>query len=174
MKYISQLGSLIFNKYGGMTPFKLTNLSYYGIIFDMELFFIFIGGAIGAFFRFLILQIFQTFPYSIIGIFIANMIGCFVIGFVAYLAVKRNNIIGVKLKKFFTVGLAGGLTTFSTFSFDIFQLFIAHHYMIGILNIFFSVILGLICVSWGMNSGYYLLNYFLQRKRMNLRLKKDF
>ncbi|MCM1265253.1 MAG: fluoride efflux transporter CrcB [Candidatus Gastranaerophilales bacterium] len=139
----------------------------------MGIIFIFIGGAIGALFRYLILEMFKDFPYNIIGIFIANMLGCFLIGFIAYLAVKRNNIIGIELKKFFTVGIAGGLTTFSTFAYDIFQLFISQHYMIALLNIFFSVILGLIFVSWGMNSGYYVLNYFLQKKRMNLRLEKE-
>lgn len=135
----------------------------------MGIVFIFMGGAIGALFRYLIMMVFKGFPHCIIGTFIANLTGCFIIGFISYLAIKRNHLIGVELKKFFTVGIAGGLTTFSTFSFDIFQLFINHHYMIALLNIFFSIILGLIAVSWGMNSGYYILNYFLHRKRMKLR-----
>lgn len=140
----------------------------------MGIIFVFMGGAAGALFRYMILKLFGGYPYNIIGTFCANLLGCFIIGFVSYMALKRNHIIGAELKKFFTVGLAGGLTTFSAFSLDTLLLILNHHYMIGLLNLFSSVILGLICVSWGMNTGYYILNYLLHKKRLKLRQEKPF
>ena len=140
----------------------------------MGIIFVFIGGATGALFRYMILKIFGGYPYNIIGTFCVNLLGCFIIGFISYMALKRNHIIGTELKKFFTVGLTGGLTTFSAFSFYTLNLILNHHYMIGLLNLFSSVILGLIFVAWGMNTGYYLLNYLLHKKRLKFRQEKTF
>jgi len=139
----------------------------------MEVLFIFAGGAIGALLRYFVSLTFSNYPHNIAGTFIVNITGCFIIGFVSYLAIKRNNIISKQVKYFFTIGLAGGLTTFSTFSYDTLVLILNHHYMISLLYMFASVILGLIFVSWGMNSGFYLLNYLLRRKRIKQRMENN-
>ncbi|MCD8378185.1 MAG: fluoride efflux transporter CrcB [Candidatus Gastranaerophilales bacterium] len=133
---------------------------------------VFLGGAAGTLLRYIISIIFHGYPYNIAGTFVVNLTGCFIIGFVSYLAIKRNHFINPELKKFFTIGLAGALTTFSAFCYDILVLFLNHHYMIGILNIFFSIILGLIFVSWGINCGFYMLSTIIKQKHYKLKEEK--
>lgn len=130
---------------------------------------VFIGGALGALLRYIILSEFIKYPANIIGVFLVNIIGCFIIGFVSYLAIKRYNIISPNMNKFLTVGFAGGFTTFSAFSHPVIEMFFRHHYMYAFLNMFLSVVIGLIAVSWGMNCGYYLMNYLIRSKRLKLR-----
>ncbi len=131
----------------------------------MAIIYIFLGGALGALLRYLSLLMFNSYPSDVIGVFLINMIGCFIIGFVSYIAIKRHNVLSDNMKKFFTVGFAGGFTTFSAFTHPVLEMFLRHHYMYAILNMFFSVIIGLVFVSWGMNCGYYLMSYLIRSKK---------
>ena len=135
----------------------------------MSILYVFIGGAFGAVLRYLFLQLFKYQSAHIIGIFLINITGCFVIGVVSYLAVKRYNLISDNVNKLLTVGFAGGFTTFSAFTQPSLMMFLSHHYMHVFLNMFLSVIFGLIFVAWGMNCGYYLMNYLIRTKRLKLR-----
>ncbi len=135
----------------------------------MATIYVFIGGAFGALLRYLILSMFRTYPVNVIGVFLVNTFGCFVIGFVSYLAIKKHNIISQNMNKMLTVGFAGGFTTFSAFSYPVLELFLKHHYMYAVLNMFLSVIIGLIFVSWGMNCGYYLMNWLIRTRRIEYR-----
>ena len=135
----------------------------------MEFIYIFLGGALGAVLRYLILLCFKVYPADVIGVFGVNMLGCFILGFFSYIGIKRNNILGDDLKKFFTVGFAGGFTTFSAFSHPVLEMFLMHHYLYAFLNMFISVIAGLISVSWGMNCGYYAMLYLIRTKRISLK-----
>ncbi len=132
----------------------------------MDIIFIFLGGAVGALLRYLILQLFKPYPLNVIGVLIVNLLGCFIIGFVTYLAIKRYHIISRNMKMFLTVGFAGGFTTFSAFTHPVIEMFLRHHYMYAVLNMFVSVIIGLIFVSWGMNCGYYLMNHLIRSKKI--------
>lgn len=134
----------------------------------MDIIYVFLGGALGALLRYLSLAMFRTYPSDAIGVFLVNMLGCFIIGFVTYLAIKRHHILSDNMKKFFTVGFAGGFTTFSAFTHPVLEMFLRHHYMYAALNMFLSVILGLIFVSWGMNCGYYLMCWLIRSKKFKL------
>ncbi|MDD3012093.1 MAG: fluoride efflux transporter CrcB [Candidatus Gastranaerophilales bacterium] len=81
---------------------------------------IFLGGGIGASLRYLLTVLsYKHFDVNYpIGTFIVNIIGCLFIGFVMALIMSKTHILNDNLKLFLTVGLAGGFTTFSTFSYE--------------------------------------------------------
>jgi fluoride exporter len=78
-----------------------------------------IGGAIGSLLRFWLSEAaamaFGTeFPW---GTVIANITGCFVIGFVATLTGPEGRVFaGTVTRQFLIIGICGGYTTFSSFS----------------------------------------------------------
>ena len=80
--------------------------------------FVFVGGGLGAVARFLIatlaVQRFGTaFPW---GTLVINVLGSFLIGIVIALAGVR--LVSPDARLFLAVGVLGGFTTFSTFSYD--------------------------------------------------------
>ena len=78
---------------------------------------VFAGGGIGASCRYLITKLSTKYlGMAHFGTFGANIIGCFIIGYIFGLTLERTEIISPTLKLFLTVGFLGGLTTFSTFS----------------------------------------------------------
>ena len=80
---------------------------------------VFIGGGTGALFRYLITQLStKLIGLSYIGTFCANIIGCFIIGYVFGITLQKAESISPVLKLFITTGFLGGLTTFSTFALE--------------------------------------------------------
>lgn len=82
-------------------------------------FFVFIGGGIGAALRYWLSGVIPRyagtdFPY---GILTVNILGCFLIGFFMT-ALEERFIITPTLRIFLTIGILGGFTTFSTFSYE--------------------------------------------------------
>ncbi len=130
----------------------------------MNMLAVFIGGTIGALLRHIILCFFKFYPWNIVGVFLINILGCFFIGFISYLSIKKYKLIDKKLKNLLSVGFAGGFTTFSAFCYPMIDLFAKNQYFFVLLIIFFSIIIGLIFVSWGMNCGYYLMNFLIRYK----------
>lgn len=53
-----------------------------------------------------------------VGVLVANVVGCFLLGFIATLAVEQFTELSEDLHLALTIGFLGGLTTFSTFAFD--------------------------------------------------------
>lgn len=87
-----------------------------------ELLAIFVGGGIGAMLRYLItLLAGKTVGASHWGTFTVNVIGCLAIGYILGLMIDRANAFSPHLKLFLTVGFLGGLTTFSTFNYEVFS-----------------------------------------------------
>lgn len=78
---------------------------------------VFLGGGIGAACRYLITKIStKFFGFAHLGTFSANIIGCFLIGYIFGVTMQKADSFPPALKLFLTVGFLGGLTTFSTFS----------------------------------------------------------
>lgn len=115
-----------------------------------KLLFVGIGGFIGASLRYLIsvnsAKLFGTrLPY---GTLIVNVLGAILIGLIIELSLTKS-LIPSNLKLFLTTGIMGGLTTFSTFSYETIGLFSAGSSMLATLNIGLNLFLSLSGVVLG-------------------------
>jgi CrcB protein len=117
---------------------------------------VFIGGGLGSVLRFLITFLFARlfpaeFPY---GTLTANYLGCFTIGIL--MAVFTHKIDSPELKLFFVTGMMGGLTTFSTFSYESVMLFRNEEHLKSIINLSASLFgcLFLTLVAYRMSLGF--------------------
>ena len=115
------------------------------------LIFVGIGGAIGSILRYLTGIYFQkmdtgNFPLAT---FIANAIGCLLIGlFMGYLT--KNNLVDSQLKWFLVTGFCGGFTTFSTFGYENIQLVQQQQYLLALTYTLVSVCVGITAVFLGL------------------------
>lgn len=101
------------------------------------------GGFLGAASRYIIsnysVKLFgSAFPY---GTLIVNVLGAILIGFVMALSLKGT--VSPNAKLFITTGIMGGLTTFSTFSYETISLFSAGSIGLGSLNAGLNLFLSL-------------------------------
>ena len=83
----------------------------------------------------------RSFPY---GTFAVNILGAFLIGFVMEFSL-RSTLIPANLRTGLTVGFMGGLTTFSTFSYETLRLLEDGEFFMASLNITISVI---VCLAF--------------------------
>ena len=109
-----------------------------------------LGAAVGANLRYALSlwaaqQWGAAFPY---GTLLINVLGSFLIGVVMILATTRAAI-GIPWRLLIVTGLLGGFTTFSTFSFETYQLFVEGDWLAAGLNILASVGLSMIGVFLG-------------------------
>lgn len=110
-----------------------------------------IGGAIGSVLRFLTTVLVSKFWSNQfpMATFIANFIGCFLIGlFIGILA--KNNLADSNLKWFLVTGFCGGFTTFSAFGMENYNLFQNNNSLLAFGYIALSIILGLFAVWFGL------------------------
>ena len=110
----------------------------------IKLLYVGIGGAIGAMLRYIVSvsssKIFLTqIPC---GTLIVNVLGGLLIGFIMELSLSTE-LISPNLKVFLTTGILGGLTTFSTFSYETISLFSNGNILFGTLNIGLNLFLSL-------------------------------
>ena len=108
------------------------------------------GGFLGAISRYIIsIYTSKQFLFKIpLGTLIVNVLGGFLIGLIMELTIK-NNFISPQLKLFLTTGIMGGLTTFSTFSYETIVLIKEGNILLAILNILLNLILSLLGVVVG-------------------------
>ena len=111
---------------------------------------IFIGGGLGAVLRYLVgifsaKYISLNFPFATL---LVNIAGGFLIGFLYVFCVDKVQL-NQSLNFALTVGFCGGLTTFSTFSLELFKMFNNGSYMLAIVYIILSILACLIAVAFG-------------------------
>jgi CrcB protein len=89
----------------------------------MTLLYVAIGGAIGSVARFLLGSYIArlTAPASFLGTFGVNVTGCFLFGVIAGLA-ERRFVLHPTGRAFLLIGVLGGFTTFSSYTYDTFEL----------------------------------------------------
>lgn len=111
---------------------------------------IFLGGGIGAVSRFLIsLNLTKIYNVNLpIATFLVNIIGSFAIGFLYILFMGKTDLIPA-LKFALTVGFCGGLTTFSTFSLELFEMISHQQFMQAAIYALLSVLVCLVMTGIG-------------------------
>lgn len=118
-----------------------------------EIFAIFIGGGLGAVLRYLVTR----FSHHVCGIphigtFLANILGCLLIGYVFGLTMDKIQLSN-EVKLFITVGFLGGLTTFSTFNNETFCLLKEGKLFLGAGYMLLSCLIGLVFTFIGYQLG---------------------
>ena len=116
----------------------------------MNLVAVFLGGGVGSVLRYLLGLFFgkninTVFP---IATFLINILGSLFLGFVLGLFMAKTNV-NTQFKLFLTVGIAGGFTTFSTFTVETFHLFKDGHNYLALIYPIASIILGFAAVLLG-------------------------
>ena len=133
----------------------------------LNIFAVFLGGGFGCVIRYLvslfakfILNTFFICPQenfvhnmfsillkTVLATFVVNIVGSFIIGFIFGLYLKRP--FSNSLKLALTTGFCGGLTTFSTFSYESYELLKNGSYILGISYIILSFIVCIIFAGLG-------------------------
>jgi CrcB protein len=108
---------------------------------------VFVGGGIGAMLRYwgsgIVYKFLSpTFPYGTLAV---NILGSFIIGIVMYY-LNENEMITQQTRIFLTIGFCGGLTTFSTFSFETINFLKEGEYFFAGLNVIANVIITLLAL----------------------------
>jgi len=120
----------------------------------MKVMMVAVGGSIGATTRYLVstwaAEKFGTdFPY---GTLIVNVVGCFIIGAFMTLATERL-IVSPYWRLLVTVGFVGGLTTFSSYSYETFKLLEEANIMMAMYNLLANVMMGFLATWLGISAA---------------------
>ena len=109
-----------------------------------------VGGFIGASLRYIIsglsIRVFgDSFPY---GTLFVNILGGLLIGFIMEASVSLWPV-SPNIRIFLTTGILGGLTTFSTFSYETISMLSDGSYLMGGINVGLNLFLSLFCAWLG-------------------------
>lgn len=108
------------------------------------------GGFIGCCLHFFITKLMLPMPVQMpLATLFSNIIAGFLVGFLTGME-KETSFITPRAKLFLTTGMLGGLSTFSTFSMETINLFLASDYIRAFGNIIFNLIFSFLGVLLGM------------------------
>jgi len=104
---------------------------------------VFLGGGFGSLARFGIGKwAMSTFAHEIpVGTLIANILSCVILGIVVKLS--QQEVFSGFWITFLVVGFCGGFSTFSTFSYETFELIRSGNYFFAAANLLVSIFLGI-------------------------------
>ncbi|WP_337872798.1 fluoride efflux transporter CrcB [Ignavibacterium sp.] len=110
-------------------------------------FFVMAGAAFGGLLRYIVADLVQKnskiiFPFGTLSV---NIAGSFLIGLIIFILGERE-IITPEVRLFLTVGLCGGFTTFSTFSYETLMLFQEAEFLYAAINIVLNVVLSITAI----------------------------
>ncbi len=115
-----------------------------------------VGGAIGAVGRYwisgLISRVTAQHPFPF-GTLSVNLVGAFVLGLVMGATTSGRFLISPTVRVLLTIGLLGGLTTFSTFAYETLEALRAGDFRIALANVGVSVVVGLFAAWLGLSLG---------------------
>jgi fluoride exporter len=111
---------------------------------------VFLGGGLGSILRFFVNNVFvERYPNFPIATLVSNVAASFLLGlFMYFFAIKSHSLDSWRL--FLAVGLCGGFSTFSTFSYDTFRFFENGETLFGIGNIILSLFTCILAVFLGL------------------------
>ena len=108
-----------------------------------------LGGAVGACLRYAIVLLVghenQGFPYATL---IANVLGCAAIGVLLFL-IDQRELFTAHWRAFLVTGILGSLTTFSTFSYESYMLWMSGERSLAVAAVSANVVVGIIAVVCG-------------------------
>ena len=97
------------------------------------------GGALGASLRFVSSSFFNLFyPNLPIGTFFINVLGSFIVGLLIN-TLEMRNYSEIFIKYFLIIGVLGSYTTFSSFSYEVIELYNNKKFLLSIIYILASV-----------------------------------
>lgn len=110
-----------------------------------------VGGFLGAIARYSVAIYFSknTSLYFPFATFIVNILGCFLIGILSYIVVYVKILEPDYVRYFFSIGFVGAFTTFSTFELEISNLVNDKAYILSIIYILSSLLIGFLAVRLG-------------------------
>ena len=116
----------------------------------MNLLLIAIGGALGSVARYLFSSAVLRATGSLfpVGTFAVNAVGCFVFGIIAGAAEQRVAL-PPEVRAFVLIGILGGFTTFSSYSFESFTLIRDGQFLWAAINLAGQVVIGVVGVAVG-------------------------
>ena len=122
-----------------------------------NLFLVLLGGGFGSIARYLLSYFFTknntlSFPWAT---FIANSIGCLIIGLL-FGYIQKNNLQNETLKLLLITGFCGGFTTFSSFALENYNLLQNNHQITAYIYMASSIILTITAVGLGSYLSKYL------------------
>lgn len=106
---------------------------------------VFIGGGLGSMVRYGISRLIAAGDLNIkpLATFFSNIIATALLGFILFFAVQKYQF-SEPLQAFLIIGFCGGFSTFSTFSFETFELMRSGHLFLAIFYALISMLLGLL------------------------------
>jgi CrcB protein len=109
--------------------------------------FVTLGSGIGGLLRFVISDFLYKYSSSLFpyGTLTVNVVGSFLLGLIIFY-LDSLKLISAEMRLFLTIGLCGGLTTFSTFSYETVKLIQDSQYLIAGTNILLNVFVTILAV----------------------------